>query len=659
MRRPVLFLVLLCFVSVSAQAQSPAVQRFEALLDQARALQERGVEVSLPATLLEDARGLIRNGVADRASAKMDQVEAIMDTLQTPPVNHALVAQIEVDAAVRGAPIPHLAGNIVNKSLHDEVMFRRFMDEIGPGLIQMKLFMADLNEARDNYCYQQQAGRWEETFRQIKAAGGEILLHMRQVPERLTLVPEANREIGDGRAPVNDLAEWEAIVEEVVQHFNSDPATRIRFLQDIGEPNIGTNWYEPDNLGNSRPLNTEGFAEHFMATMRGAKAADPTIQVGGPTLWMGKNDTEWWDGFLGTLTAAQMPPDFATIHIYDPNFGIWDYGVAETKSQLAAHGLAGLPINMTEWNVEGTIALAEGIQGSHFNASHALVGFLRLMEQSLEHTYFQLNPQGDAVCVDLPPIRGTLPGSHLFLLEDDVPVPNTSYNAFRLFAKLRDAQRLQVISTDARIQSIAGHRDGTVSLLFTYYEPTPLTLQPDSIAHAVPDFDREREVQVLLRNLPFDRYTLEVYRIDAEHSNVHTLGAAGAELEMVASREGQGSTFRTAIDLPVYGVYMMQLHARTNTSAEQQNDLTFTLAPNYPNPLSQTTQLAYTLDQTQLVTLRVYDVVGRVIATLVDATQPPGTHTLTFDARDLPSGTYLYVLESPTQRMQKQMIVAR
>lgn len=651
--------VFLMSIVLSVQAQSPAVQRFELLLAQARTLQDGGAEVSLPATLLEDARGLVRNGFLDRAAAKMDRIATILDTLQAPPVNHDAVARVEVDAAIQGAPIPHLAGNIVSKSLHDEVMFQRFMNEIGPGLIQMKLFMADLNEARDNYCYQQRHGRWEETFRQIKAAGGEVLLHMRQVPERLTLVPEANREPGDGRAPVNDLAEWEAIVEEVVRHFNSDPSTRIRFLQDIGEPNIGTNWYEPDNLGNSRPLNTEAFAEHFMATMRGAKAADPTIHVGGPTIWMGKNDTEWWSGFLGVLTAAQMPPDFATIHIYDPNFGIWDYGVTETKVQLAAHGLADLPINMTEWNLEGTIALAEGLQGSHFNASHAILGFLRLIQQDIQHTYFQLNPQGDAICVDLPPIRGTLPGNHLFLLENDIPVPNTSYNAFRLFAKLRDAERLQMISTDSRVQGIAGHRDGMVSLLLTYYEPTTLILQPDSIVHAVPDFNRERRVQVQLRNLPFDRYTLEVYQIDAEHSNVHTLGAAGAELVLVASRDGQGSTFETTIVLPVYGVYMVQLRARTNTSTEQPEEATFSLAPNYPNPFHTSTQFSYTLDQAQHVTLRVYDVVGRTVATLVNATQAPGVHTLAFNASHLQSGTYFYALHSPSRRTQRRMVIAR
>lgn len=658
--RYVICVLLFTVVTLEANAQAPAVQRFEALLARATSLQDDGADVSLPATLLEDARGLIRQGFGDLASAKMDDVDAILDTLRARPVNMAPTAQLTVDAAFRGAPIPHLAGNIVNKNLHDEVLFQRFMREIGPGLIQMKLFIADLNEARDNYCYNQRPGRWEETFRQIKAAGGEILLHLRQVPARLTLVPEANRELGDGRAPVSDLNEWSAIVEEVVRHFNSDPSTRIRYLQDIGEPNIGTNWYDPANLDNSRPLNADTFAEHFIATWQGAKAADPAIQVGGPTIWLGKNDTAWWDGFLGTLRTAGVPMDYATIHIYDPNFAIWDYGVAETQRQLAAHGLAGLPINMTEWNLAGTIALPEGLQASHFNASHALVGFLRLLASGVQHTYFQLNPQGDAVCVELPPIRGTLPGNHLFLLDGETPVPNTSYNAFRLFAKLRDAERLPLTSTDHRVQGIAGYGNDTVSLMLTYYEPTTLTLTPDSIAHTVPDFNRTRRVDVRLDNLPFERYTLDVYRIDEAHSNVHTLGAAGAELSVATSREGTGRTFETTLDLPIYGVYMLQLRAQTSTAAEEATPgPTFALAPSYPNPFRDVTQLTYTLAQPETVTLRVYDVVGRAVATLVDAPQAVGTHTLAFDGSALPNGIYYAVLQTPTQRTQRSLTVAR
>jgi hypothetical protein len=74
------------------------------------------------------------------------------------------------------------------------------------------------------------------------------------------------------------------------------------------------------------------------------------------------------------------------------------------------------------------------------------------------------------------------------------------------------------------------------------------------------------------------------------------------------------------------------------------------LAANYPNPFNPSTQITYTLPQPSRVTLRVYDVAGRRVATLHDRAQPAGTHGATWDGRDqagqsVASGTYLYRLE--------------
>jgi hypothetical protein len=96
----------------------------------------------------------------------------------------------------------------------------------------------------------------------------------------------------------------------------------------------------------------------------------------------------------------------------------------------------------------------------------------------------------------------------------------------------------------------------------------------------------------------------------------------------------------------------------TATEAEEVPYL-LRLAQNYPNPFRQTTTLRYELAQPQPVTLTVYDVRGRRIATLVDGTQEAGLHEATFDAATLPPGLYLYRLSAGSTHLHRAMLLTR
>ncbi len=76
---------------------------------------------------------------------------------------------------------------------------------------------------------------------------------------------------------------------------------------------------------------------------------------------------------------------------------------------------------------------------------------------------------------------------------------------------------------------------------------------------------------------------------------------------------------------------------------------------NYPNPFSQTTQIAYTLPSQGTVTLKVYNLIGEQVTELVNASEDAGNYQVTFDASDLTQGVYLLKLEVNDQVITRMM----
>ena len=80
-------------------------------------------------------------------------------------------------------------------------------------------------------------------------------------------------------------------------------------------------------------------------------------------------------------------------------------------------------------------------------------------------------------------------------------------------------------------------------------------------------------------------------------------------------------------------------------------------AQNFPNPFSTATTIRYSLPQPIYVRLKVYDVLGRAIATLVDEQQDGGIYEVPFAAQDLPGGVYFYRIEMDHLRFTKPMML--
>ncbi|MCJ7553222.1 MAG: T9SS type A sorting domain-containing protein, partial [Ignavibacteriaceae bacterium] len=85
----------------------------------------------------------------------------------------------------------------------------------------------------------------------------------------------------------------------------------------------------------------------------------------------------------------------------------------------------------------------------------------------------------------------------------------------------------------------------------------------------------------------------------------------------------------------------------------------YKLSQNYPNPFNPSTKISFELPNSGFVSLKVYDMLGREIAVLVDKEMTSGSHTVNFNAANLASGNYVYQLTSNGNVLTNKMVLLK
>jgi hypothetical protein len=114
-------------------------------------------------------------------------------------------------------------------------------------------------------------------------------------------------------------------------------------------------------------------------------------------------------------------------------------------------------------------------------------------------------------------------------------------------------------------------------------------------------------------------------------------------------------------------MYSIDLSQVTSIETEIADVRDFILYQNYPNPFNPSTKIKYTIrsviasetEQSQLVTLKVYDVLGNEIATLVNEEKLPGSYEVEFAGTDLSSGIYFYQLKVGNYLETRKMVMLK
>jgi len=121
-------------------------------------------------------------------------------------------------------------------------------------------------------------------------------------------------------------------------------------------------------------------------------------------------------------------------------------------------------------------------------------------------------------------------------------------------------------------------------------------------------------------------------------------------------KEYQGNVYVSSFD---DGLYIFHNDLITSFLDEQKEILIDNLLQNYPNPFNPETIISFQLSKRQTVLLKIYNILGEEVATLIDDEMSAGKHVIKFDGSKLASGIYIYSIKTPSYSISKKMILEK
>jgi photosystem II stability/assembly factor-like uncharacterized protein len=146
-----------------------------------------------------------------------------------------------------------------------------------------------------------------------------------------------------------------------------------------------------------------------------------------------------------------------------------------------------------------------------------------------------------------------------------------------------------------------------------------------------------------------------IYRLINADSTWRYVGLPGVYVTSMAANNGY--LYAATSNNNIWKALLSQL-----TDVSNNGNITlinFNLSQNFPNPFNPSTTIQYSIGSLQHVTLKVYDILGREVATLVNEEKPAGEYIVKFDAAGLSSGIYIYRIRTDSYSETRKMILMR
>ena len=161
--------------------------------------------------------------------------------------------------------------------------------------------------------------------------------------------------------------------------------------------------------------------------------------------------------------------------------------------------------------------------------------------------------------------------------------------------------------------------------------------------------------------------------VDASYPDDNPVVITGSSNWSNAGEESNDENTLLIFDDKIANQYMQEFKKRYNeaggtgtfhvpVSVEENSDLhefNFHLYQNYPNPFNPVTTISFNIPEQQLVQLKIYDLLGREVKTLYSGVVKRGIMSVDFDARDLPSGVYIYQLKAGSYSASRKLMLLK
>jgi len=443
---------------------------------------------------------------------------------------------------------------------------------------------------------------------------------------------------------------------------------RTRFWE-IGNENGGPweyGWMIDTTLnkdGQPQIITGELYGKHFKVFVDSMRAAaeeiGTTIYIGGqvvidgPTSW-NFVDRDWNEGFFREAGDAA---DFYVIHNY---FGssytvksLLNIAVTEPKRDMdyltkdfIDRNAYPKPIALTEYNIGLGATVTQ--QTSYINGMQAVILMCEMIENNFGMAARWLLVTGE---------------TGMFYGGDDADYlnhPHPDFYYLTYLQKFYGDHAISAVSSDADILCYASrYSSGETAMVIVNKGTVPQVIGVSTDSIGVGD---KYYIYSFTGGTDNGDFSPNVYINGEGPSSTYQWGPYDQLFDIPADAYPIENEIK--FTSPARSVQMIMVEGGNNyiSGVDEANSKmihSYHLYQNYPNPFNPSTLIIYHLPASDFVTLKVFDVLGKEVETLVNERQNAGKHSVLFNAADLPSGVYFYKIEVGSYRNTKKFLLLK
>ncbi len=393
-------------------------------------------------------------------------------------------------------------------------------------------------------------------------------------------------------------------------------------------------WNEPD--GSFWKGTPQQYYQMYAAAATAIKNYDPSLKVGGPgavPVTIVKPKPEYFRKFLQYVKENKIPLDFYSWHLYGAKnpYGV-KYFAQLVRQELDNLGLTTTESYISEINYELNEA-QKLLDDNATGATYLLSNLLTLQDSPVDKMFWY-------------------PGLGLFH-NDFQNQPQFKCNAYGLktYSLIYKQTPIQIEATGSDVVEGNWQADTTNFMVLA-----AKSADNQKVYLVISNFrSNYKNYEIQLKNLPWsaaDKIKL-TQNIVADPADRFT--------ETTAYSVGANTIQLTVNNMPSPSILLIGLEKEASTGLKVTSNSPdgFQIKQNYPNPFNPVTIIPMTLQRREYVSMKIFDLKGREIATLINGELSSGEHTVVFNAANLPSGVYIYRLNVGQMVLQRKMEVIK